>query len=222
MTSGLPLSAHLSVLSILVGVTAWHGTRKVLKVKEDDVVLVSGASGAVGSLVGQLSKVTGARVIGVAGGAAKCQNLKDLGFDAAIDYKSQDVDAEIKKAAPDGITCYFDNVGGATTEAALNNFRNNGRFAVCGSISEYEDNWAGVKNFNMILMRRLTVTGFICTDQVGCMQEAYGEIGTLLSEGKVKYEEDIRKVGLDKYVESLNALFDGKNTGKLMMQVSEE
>jgi NADPH-dependent curcumin reductase CurA len=210
------------VLSLVIGLTAWYGTRKLLDVKEDDVVLVSGASGAVGSLVGQLSKVTGARVIGVAGGAAKCQNLKDLGFDVAIDYKSQDVDAEIKKAAPDGITCYFDNVGGATTEAALANFRNCGRFALCGSISEYEDKWAGIKNFNMLLMRRVALKGFIGTDHVEYKQEAFEEIGTLLAEGKLKYDVDIRKVGLDKYVDSLNALFDGKNTGKLLLQISEE
>jgi NADPH-dependent curcumin reductase CurA len=222
-SNGIPLTAHVSVLSLIVGLTAWYGTRKVLNVQKDDVVCISGASGAVGSLVGQLSKVSGATVIGIAGGPEKCKNLKNMGFDVAIDYKNQNVDEELKKAAPDGVTCYFDNVGGNITETVLENFRNFGRFAYCGSISEYNDKDAnGISNFNMILMRRITVTGFICLDLADHMPEAMTEIGGLLSEGKIKYAVDVRKVGVEHYVESVNALFDGTNTGKLMMQISEE
>jgi len=219
---GLPLSAYCSIMTVVIGLTGWYGTRKILEVKSDDVLVVSGASGAVGSLVGQLAKVSGATVIGIAGGQEKCQKLKDFGFDSVIDYKSEDVGTALDKAAPDGITCYFDNVGGATSDAVLLKFRNYGRVAICGSISEYEDKWYGLRNTNMILMRRLTVKGFVCLDHVEYLGEALGEIGKLLGEGKLKYETDIRKVGLDQFVSSLNDLYQGKNTGKLMMQINEE
>jgi NADPH-dependent curcumin reductase CurA len=218
----LPLSAYCSIMTMVIGLTGWYGTRKLLNVQKDDIVVVSAASGAVGSLVGQLSKLSGAKVIGIAGGPAKCQHLLDVGFDVAIDYKSEDVGKTLATAAPDGITCYFDNVGGAITDAVLLNFQNNGRMAVCGSISEYEDNWNGIQNFNMTLMRRLTIKGFSVTDHVEHLGEALGEISQLLTEGKLQYEEDVRKVGLDKYVATLNDLYCGKNTGKLMMQINEE
>ena len=127
---------------------------------EDIVVAssVSGAAGAVGSLVGQLSKLKGAKVVGIAGSAAKCAWMKDkLGFDKVINYKTQDVQQEIASFAPQGITGYFDNVGGPVTDAVLMNARNNAGFAICGSISEYDDNWSGQRNWNMILMRRISV-----------------------------------------------------------------
>ena len=124
----------------------------------EDIVVVSGAAGAVGSLVGQLSKLKGAKVVGIAGSAAKCAWMKDkLGFDKVINYKTQDVQKEIASFAPQGITGYFDNVGGRVTDAVLMNARNNAGFAICGSISEYDDNWSGQRNWNMILMRRISV-----------------------------------------------------------------
>lgn len=219
----VPLSTYGTVLSMIIGLTAWYGTRKILEVKEGDIVLVSGAAGAVGSLVGQLAKVQGAKVIGVAGGPTKCQKLTDYyGFDVAIDYKSQNVSDEIKNAAPDGITCYFDNVGGEVSEAALANFQNYGRYCLCGSISEYEDKWSGIKNFNMLLMRRITLRGFICSDHAEHFGECVAEISDLITKGQIKYDEDIRKVGLEQYVSTLNDLFDGKNTGKLLMQIADE
>ena len=167
--SGLPLTADLSCCSVIIGITAWHGVNKVLQVGPGDTVVVSGAAGAVGSLVGQLALLKGARVAGIAGGASKCAWLKDLGFHAAVDYKSQDVAKELAAFAPGGVTCYFDkcgassapcaraqhpqasevaavdsrceaglprSVGGAVTDAVLTTMKNNGRFALCGSISE--------------------------------------------------------------------------------------
>lgn len=193
-----------------------------MKVGAEDIVVVSGASGAVGSIVGQLSKKKGASVIGIAGGEAKCQNLKDLGFDVAIDYRSQNVDEQLKKAAPEGITCYFDNVGGDVSDAVLLNFRNYGRYAVCGSISEYEDNWSGLRNFNMILMRRLTVQGFVVSDHWNDFEKAREELVGLIAAGELKYKEDVRTGGLPNYVKTVNDLFDGKNIGKLILQIAED
>mmetsp|Transcript_32053 Transcript_32053/g.75178 ORF Transcript_32053/g.75178 Transcript_32053/m.75178 type:complete len:339 (+) Transcript_32053:107-1123(+) len=216
--TGLPLQADLSVASLVVGLAAWYGTRKVLNPGPEDVFVVSGGAGAVGSLAGQLAKVSGAKVIGIAGGAAKCAFMKnECGFDVAIDYKGEDVAAALKAAAPEGVTCYFDNVGGGITDAALANMRNNGKVAVCGSISEYDDKWTGWQNANMILNRRLTVQGFICGDHAALLQEAKAEIIKLVLDGKVKYAEDIQD-GLENYPSVVRMLLSGANKGKLMIK----
>ena len=215
---GLPLTADLSVCSIIIGLTAWYGVNHVLNVQPDDVVVVSGAAGAVGSLVGQLAKLKGAKVLGIAGGTTKCAWLKSLGFDEAVDYKSSSVAEAVQKWAPDGVTCYYDNVGGSITDDVLTAMRNNGRLAVCGSISEYDDNWSGQRNWNLILMRRLTVKGFICTDQVEHLPAAKAELAALAVAGKIKYAEDIRE-GLENYPSVLRLLFSGKNTGKLILKI---
>ena len=219
--AGLPLTADLSLCSIIIGLTGWYGVNKVLDVKAGDVVVVSGGAGAVGSLVAQLAKLRGARVAGIAGSADKCTWLtRDLGLDAAINYKTDDVAAALKAFAPDGVTAYFDNVGGAVTDAVLSAMRNNGRVAVCGSISEYDDKWAGQKNWNLILMRRLSVQGFICTDHIGThLAEARAEIAKLVSEGKVKYEEDIRQ-GIEQYPATVRMLMSGANTGKHILKIA--
>lgn len=218
--TGLPLTADLSLCSIIIGLTAWYGVSKVLDVKSGDVVVVSGGAGAVGSLVAQLAKLRGAKVAGIAGSAEKCAWLtKDLGLDAAINYKTQDVAAALKAFAPEGITCYFDNVGGAVTDSVLTAFRNHGRVAVCGSISEYDDAWAGQKNWNVILMRRLTVQGFICTDHIGThLGDAKAELAKLALEGKIKYVEDIQE-GIEKYPDTVRMLMRGDNAGKLILKI---
>ena len=219
----VPLTAHLGLFSSIIGLTAWVGVRRILDVKPNDIVVISGASGAVGSVAGQLAKSIGAKVIGIAGGSAKCERItKEFGFDVAIDYKNQNVAEELAKAAPEGVTCYFENVGGPITETVMDQFQNNGRMAYCGSISEYNDQWDGVRNFNMILNRRLMVKGYICLDHMEDKPEAMAELAKLYSEGKMNYDVDVRKVGLEKYVESLNDLYCGKNKGKLMMQINEE
>ena len=217
---GLPLTADLSLCSIIVGLTGWYGVNKVLEVTADDVVVVSGAAGAVGSIVGQLAKLKGARVCGIAGGAAKCAWLKSLGFDETIDYKAKGVSvAEAVKAfAPEGVSCYFDNVGGAVTDDVLLGMRNHARVAVCGSISEYDDAWAGQRNWNLILMRRLKIQGFICTDQMAHLGTAKAELSALAAAGKLQYTEDIRE-GLETYPATVRLLFSGENTGKLILKV---
>jgi len=198
---------------------AWFGV-KIIDPKEGDVVVVSGAAGAVGSVVGQLAKDKGAVVIGIAGGEEKCNYLKEMGFDFAIDYKSENIGDKLKEYAPNGINGYFDNVGGEATEAVLINACNGMKIALCGSISEYDDNWSGIKNFNMILMRRVTVKGFICLDHMGELGEARSAIMKLQKEGKLIFREDIRE-GIENYVDVVNQLFCGGNKGKLMLRINE-
>ena len=218
--AGLSLTADLSLCSIIVGLTAWYGVKHVLNVQAGDVVVVSGSAGAVGSLVGQLAKLKGAKVCGIAGGATKCAWLKSLGYDAVIDYKDvASVAAAVKEfAGGEGVTCYFDNVGGVITDDVLTAMRNNGKVAVCGSISEYDDNWTGQKNWNLILMRRLSVQGFICTDQMAHLAEAKAELSALAAAKKIEYLEDIRE-GLATYPATVRLLFSGANTGKLILKV---
>ena len=167
------------------------------------------------------AKLRGAKVAGIAGSGDKCAWLsKELGLDCAINYKADDVAAKLAAFAPEGVTCYFDNVGGAVTDAVLLQMRNNGRVAVCGSISEYDDAWAGQRNWNMILMRRLTIQGFICTDQIGAhLGQARAELAKLAAEGKVKYEEDVRQ-GIETYPATVRLLMSGANTGKLILKVA--
>jgi len=217
--TGLGLTADLSVASVVIGLTAWHGLAKILDPAAGDIVVVSGAAGAVGSLVGQLAKARGAVVIGIAGTKEKCEWMtNELGFDFAVNYKLDDVEKAIAAAAPDGITHYFDNVGGKVSDAVFMNARNYAKIAVCGSISEYDDNWTGQQNYNMILMRRISVTGFICIDHMDEFPEAMKEIGGLVQEGKIKYSEDVRE-GLETYITSVRTLYTGKNTGKLIIKV---
>jgi hypothetical protein len=161
-TIGLPLTADLSICSIIIGLTAWVGVNRILHnhINEGSIFCVSAAAGAVGSLVGQLGKLKGAKVIGIAGSASKLAWMQEeLGFDYVINYKTEDVSKRLKEIAPDGINAYFDNVGGEVTDAVLENAAMNSKIAVCGSISEYDDKWAGQRNWNMILMRRITVQG---------------------------------------------------------------
>lgn len=210
----------LSYASIIIGLTAWHGINKIIQANPETVLVVSGGAGAVGSMAGQLAKLKGATVIGIAGGPAKCKYMtEELGFDHGIDYKNQNVAEALKEIAPEGITAYFDNVGGDVTDAVLLNARNHATFAICGSISEYDDNWVGIKNFNMILMRRITVQGFVVMDHMDEFPEAKTELIELVSAGKLKYKEDIRE-GLENYVDVVNLLFKGENEGKLILKIN--
>lgn len=213
----LPITTNLALCSRIIGLTAWHGVAKILQPGEGDVVCVSGGNGAVGSVVGQLSKARGATVIGIAGGPAKCAEMKEKGFDHSINYKEGKVQEELAKVAPDGITHYFDNVGGEISDAVLANARNKMKYALCGSISEYNSSWSGQKNFNMILMRRISVQGFICSDHVEELGDAQAELTKLASEGKMILKEDIRD-GLENYIKVVNLLFTGENTGKLILK----
>jgi len=218
----LPLTTYMSVLSLIIGLTAYLGVNEICKVKPGDVVVVSGAAGAVGSLFGQLAKEAGAKkVIGIAGSADKIEWLtKDCRFDSAINYKTDDVLAKLKELASEGVDVYFDNVGGKITEHVFRCFNNYARIAVCGQISGYngEDGDVPLKNFQMINHRRLTVRGFVCVDFAEQMPACIEYLSKLMKEGKIKYKEDVQK-GLDRYVEVVNKLFDGSNTGKLILEL---
>lgn len=221
---GVPLSYNLGPFSLVQGHTAWIGY-KICDPKAGETIVVSGAAGAVGSLAGQLAKRTGARVIGVAGGPDKCRMVKEeFGFDDCLDYKgSESIVDGLKRLCPNGIDSYFDNVGGETLDAVLSLSNCYARIAFCGAISTYTGNMGsnamGPKNFEMILMRRLTIQGFICVDHLASVPESFAEIGQALKAGQLKQKEDIREVDIESYVETVNNLFTGGNTGKLIIRL---
>jgi NADPH-dependent curcumin reductase CurA len=203
-------------------VTAYFGLRDVGKPQAGETVVVSGAAGATGSVVGQLATLQGCRVIGIAGGPEKCTWLtEELGFDGAIDYRSEDVSRRLKELCPDGIDVFWDNVGGEILEAALNRLALHGRVVFCGRISAYNDpNPAqGPRNYVNILIRRARVEGFLVFDYVDQMPQALAELAPLVQSGKLRTREDIRE-GLDNAPSALVDLFTGGNTGKLIVHVA--
>jgi len=222
----IPLSWNLGPLFFGMGHTAWIGN-KICAIKPGETYVVSGAAGAVGSIAGQLAKLAGARVIGIAGGPEKCSMLlSELGFDGAIDYKRNNVEQELKILCPNGIDCYFDNVGGEILDYVLNQMNCFGRIAFCGAISMYsgdleEGASRGPQNFKMIFMRRLKVQGFLCRDHSASKGESTAEIMQAIQEGKLKFKEDVREAHIEDYVKIVNLLFTGGNTGKLIMKIAE-
>jgi NADPH-dependent curcumin reductase CurA len=214
-----PLPKYLGVLG-MPGMTAYFGILDVGAIKEGEVVLVSGAAGAVGSLVGQIARLKGCRVVGIAGGPEKCAYLTDeLGFDAAIDYKSESLYPAIQAACPDGIDVYFDNVGGETLDAALAFLRFRGRVALCGAISQYNAMQAieGPKNYLSLLVNRGRMEGFIVFDFEQDYPRGIRDMSRWLAEGKLKSREHVVK-GVDTFPETLLMLFDGRNQGKLVIE----
>jgi hypothetical protein len=220
---GLPATAFMSVCG-LTGWTAYFGLLDIGKPKAGETVVVSAAAGAVGSIVGQIAKLKGARVVGIAGGAEKCRwILDDLGFDAAIDYKSEDVGATLDKHCPNGIDVNFENVGGAIMDAVLARMNNFSRMPLCGLISTYNDadGPKGPRNFQQILMKRILVKGFIVIDYMGEFETASRELAQWVLEGKIKYKVHVEE-GLENAVDAVKLLFNGKHDGKLLVQVSQE
>jgi NADPH-dependent curcumin reductase CurA len=220
---GVPLTAYMSVLGG-TGLTAWFGMIDICKPQPGETVVVSAAAGAVGSIAGQLAKAGGARVIGIAGGADKCRWLtQELGFDGAIDYKSQDVGAELDRLCPNGIDCNFENVGGKIMNAVVSRMNNFGRVALCGMISTYNlDTPApGLDDFAGILMRRLTIKGFIIIDYLPRAGEAFADLGPMLLSGQLKWKAHVVD-GLENAAEAVKLLFTGAHDGKLMVRVSAE
>ncbi len=219
--AGVPPTVALSAFGI-TGMTAYFGVLDVGALKEGDVVVVSGAAGATGSTAGQIAKAKGAaKVIGIAGGPQKCAHIvDDLGFDAAIDYKGDDVAARLREEAPDGIDLYFDNVGGPILDACLANLAMRGRIALCGAISTYNDRNAatGPANYRMLIVRRGRMEGFLILDFVERFPEAQAEMAGWLASGAVKSSEHIVE-GLEHAPDALNLLFTGGNTGKVIVQV---
>jgi NADPH-dependent curcumin reductase CurA len=203
--------------------TAYFGLRDIGMPQPGETVVVSGAAGATGSVVGQLAKLKDCRVIGIAGGPEKCSWLTDeLGFDGAIDYRSEDVGKRLKELCPDGINVFWDNVGGEILEAALNRLALHSRIVFCGRISAYNDpNPAGgPRNYVNILVRRARVEGFIVFDYLDQMPEALAELAPLVKSGKLRTREDIRE-GLDAAPSALVDLFTGANTGKLLVHIAD-
>ncbi len=223
MGDAIPLSASLSVLG-LTGMTAYFGLIECGQPKAGETLVVSAAAGAVGSIVGQIGKILGCHVVGIAGSDNKCKWIvDDLGFDGAINYKTEDVRARLKELCPDGVDVYFENVGGEITEAVLDNLNDFSRIALCGMISFYNDENAqpAPRNYDLLLMRRVTMRGFILTDFLDKAMEAIMQLAGWVLEGKLKWADDIID-GLENAPEAVNMLFDGSNKGKLMVRVSPE
>ena len=215
-----PLSVYLGTLG-MTGMTAWAGL-KLVGVKAGDAVFISGAAGAVGNMAGQLAKLQGCRVIGSTGSAEKVQYLKEsCGFDSAFNYKAGPVLDQLIVAAPDGIDVYFDNVGGESLEAALSTLRVQGRIIACGGISSYNEEkpQSGPANLFNITTKRLTMKGLIAGDWLNHQPEFEKEVGAYFRSGKVRHVETVVK-GLDKAASAFLGLFDGKNVGKMVVDLS--
>jgi NADPH-dependent curcumin reductase CurA len=219
---GMPLTANLSVLG-MTGMTAYFGVTDVLKAKAGETLVISAAAGAVGSIAGQVAKARGCRVIGIAGGADKCRWLtEELGFDAAVDYKNEDVGEALDRLAPDGIDLNFENVGGDIMIAVFNRLKTHGRMAVCGLISAYNaTKMPPSPNFSRIITHRLNVQGFLVLDYAHRAREMVAEMGPWLQSGEVKWKVHVDD-GLEGALDSLNRLFTGDHDGKLLVRVSEE
>jgi len=219
---GLPLTANASVLG-MTGLTAYFGVTDVLKPQPGETLVISAAAGAVGSIAGQVAKARGARVIGIAGGPDKCRWLtEELGFDAAIDYKNEDVGEALDRLAPDGVDLNFENVGGDIMIAVWNRLKVHGRMAVCGLISAYNaTRMPPSPNFSRIITHRLNVQGFLVMDYAPRAREMVAEMGPWLADGTVKWKVHVDD-GLEGAVQSLNRLFTGDHDGKLLVRVSEE
>ncbi len=217
---GLPIDAGMSVIGA-TGWTAYFGLLDIGQPKPGETVVVSAAAGAVGSIVGQIAKIKGARVIGIAGGPAKCRWItEELGFDGAIDYKNEDVGAALDRLCPNGIDVNFENVGGPIMDEVLARMNNFSRMPLCGLISTYNSEPYPPKNFQQILMKRINVRGFIVIDYIPRFEEATKElIGWVLS-GKLKYKTQIEKGGIGNAINALRLLFTGGNEGKLLLEVS--
>lgn len=219
----MPLTAHFGLLSH-IGLSAYHGMLDIGKPQAGETVVVSGASGAVGSLAGQIAKIQGACVVGIAGSDAKCRRItEELKFDAAINYKTDDVAASLKKYCPKGIDVYFDNVGDTTLDAVLDLINDFGRIVACGMISQYNKPGPGItlKNLTHIVNRRLLMQGYIVLDHLDLIPKAYPELIGWHKAGKLNYGVDL-VTGLENAPTALNKLFDGSNTGKLMVKVLDE
>ncbi|MCB9081655.1 MAG: NADP-dependent oxidoreductase [Lewinellaceae bacterium] len=220
---GVPLEAFFTVLGH-IGLTAYFGLLEIGQPKPGETICVSGAAGAVGSLVGQIGKLKGCRVVGIAGSDEKCQWLTEtLGFDAAVNYKTENVRSALKAACPKGIDVIFENVGGAILDAELSLINQNARIALCGLISQYnaKELVPGPYMFGNILVKRARVEGFIVSDFIPRAMEAIPELAQWFLAGKLHYKVDIVE-GLDQAPVAINKLFDGSNEGKLIVRISPE
>jgi len=221
-TSHIPLSAYLGPVG-MPGVTAWYGLFKIIEPPPGATITVSAASGAVGSVVGQLAKARGCRAIGFAGGPDKCRYVIDeLGFDACIDYKAHSdpkaLYGALKAAVPDGIDGHFENVGGAVLDAVLLRMNDHKRIALCGMISGYDGDPIPIRYPSLILTSRLRIQGFIVSEHMEHWPSALTELGTLVATGKLKYRETIAE-GLEAAPDAFLGMLKGKNFGKQLVKL---
>jgi NADPH-dependent curcumin reductase CurA len=216
---GVDPTAALSIFGI-TGITAYYGLLDIGRPQEGDTVVVSGAAGSTGSIVGQIAKIKGCRVIGIAGTDEKCAWLTDeLGFDAAINYRADNVGKALRDHCPNGIDIYFDNVGGDILEMAIANLALHGRIVMCGAISQYNDDapTPGPRNLSALISKRGRIEGFIVLDYLKRSGEAIQDLATWLMEGRLTYKVDVMD-GLDSAPEALMKLFSGSNTGKMIVR----
>ena len=220
---GLDLATMMNVLGV-TGITAFFGLTDVGQLKEGDVVVVSGAAGATGSVAGQIAKARGAsRVIGIAGGGEKCAEVVErYGFDECLDYKEDKLRQRLRSAAPDGVDLYFDNVGGEILDAVLVNISMNARVVLCGAISQYNATGArrGIENTSMLITRRARMEGFIVLDYASRFVEAQTELAGMVLSGSLQHQEHL-VAGLERAPDALNLLFSGGNHGKTLVVVDE-
>ncbi|MEZ4888245.1 MAG: NADP-dependent oxidoreductase [Chitinophagales bacterium] len=217
-----PLPTYIGTLG-MPGMTAYFGILEVGAIKEGEIVLVSGAAGAVGSIVGQIAKIKGCYVVGIAGGADKCKYIIDeLGFDGAIDYKNESVRDGLKRECPKGIDVYFDNVGGEILDLALAKIRRHARIVICGAISQYNNTGApkGPSNYLSLLVNRGRMEGMVVMDYAKDYKKAAMEMGTWIAQGKLKSKEDVYE-GIENFYDTFLRLFSGDKLGKLVLKVDE-
>lgn len=220
--SGLPLEVYLGPLG-MTGITAYFGLLEVGQPEKGETLLVSAAAGAVGSVVAQIGKIKGLRVVGLAGSDDKCRWLtEELGIDAAINYRDVNAYKQLQEACPKGVDIYFENVGGRMLDMALGLINVGARIPLCGYISEYAsaEPGPGVHNLPALISKRAKIEGFLVLDYIHRSRDALGDLGKWIMDGRLKYKMDIDE-GFDKLPLVANKLFDGSNTGKLLLKVSE-
>ena len=223
LPAGADLRASLSVLGA-TGLTAYFGMLDLGRPQRGDTVLVSGAAGATGSVAGQIARIQGARVVGLAGSPDKCAWLSDeLGFAAAINYRADNVPARLTETCPDGIDVYFDNVGGPLLELVLERIRRKARVVLCGAISQYSDEEPspGPRNLMQLVIQRARMEGFLVFDYLDRYPEAVSRLSQWVKTGDLRYRVEVME-GLEAAPKALQALFSGGNTGKLLVQVAAE
>jgi NADPH-dependent curcumin reductase len=217
-SSKVPLSAYLGAVG-MPGVTAWVGLNRIIAAQAGETIVVSAASGAVGSVVGQLAKLAGCRVVGIAGGPVKCKAVTDeFGFDACVDYKAGRLAQDLAAAAPDGIDGHFENVGGAVLDAVFMRMNAFGRIAVCGLISGYDGTPTPIMNFRSVLTNRLKVQGFIVSEIPDAWPAALAELEQAVGDGRIRYRETIA-MGLEAAPQALLGLLKGENFGKQLVDL---
>lgn len=217
-TTHIPQSAYLGAVG-MPGMTAWYGLTQIMQPKQGETIVVSAASGAVGSVVGQLAKQRGCRAVGIAGGKEKCEYVvKELGFDACVDYKAGNLIGDLAAATPNGIDAVFENVGGEIFDACLARMNPFGRIALCGMIAGYDGEPLPINNVRVFLTMRLTMRGFIVSEHMDLWPQGLKELGALVVTGKLKFRESVVQ-GLESAPEAFIGLLKGKNFGKQLVKL---